>query len=129
MSLAKAFAHFGAVKSNPVWSWAAKSPDGKTVVITVWDDQATHVDGKLVYDVTARGDLEIWQNRPGNRERIKLLEWAIDHCDSCVRVVHVVAASTAANTRSISRCWPDPNLVLKITKLNTVTGEFYAQSL
>jgi len=36
---ADAFAYFGAQGKNPRWSWSARSADGKTVVLTMWQDE------------------------------------------------------------------------------------------
>ena len=60
-TLTAAFAHFGAVAKNIAYAWSAVSRDGSTVVLTWWEDEAQHRNGKLVYDlrdrtITAYGD-------------------------------------------------------------------------
>ncbi|MBF9234617.1 hypothetical protein [Microvirga alba] len=45
-----AFAYFGAAGRNPRWSWSARSPDGKTVVVTMWKDLITYENGTAIYD-------------------------------------------------------------------------------
>jgi hypothetical protein len=44
---ADAFAYFGARVRNPRWGWSGRSPDGRTVVVTLREDES-HDDGKTV---------------------------------------------------------------------------------
>jgi len=43
-TLTAAFDYFGARATNVRWGWAAKSPDGSVVVITLWSDQIMRAD-------------------------------------------------------------------------------------
>lgn len=128
-SLKEAFAYFGAVKTNPVWGWAARSPDGATVAITMWEDQMEEVDGRIIYDVTHRGDLEVWRNRDGNKDRIRQLQWAIEHCHGLVRSVIVRAEDPKAVPRKVVSSEAHPTLIMRISRLDEETGEFYAESI
>ena len=78
MGLAQAFASYGAVCANPRWSWSARSPEGKTVVMTLWKD-GVRLNGKSFYydsfDLEGSGK---WKDLPGNREGIENLKWARD---------------------------------------------------
>jgi len=47
--LAKAFAHFNATARSKRWSWTARSADGKTVVITLWEDRLNLRGKPIVY--------------------------------------------------------------------------------
>jgi hypothetical protein len=123
-----AFAHFGAQGKNPRWSWSARSADGKTVVLTMWQDEFRAVDGVVTYATRSREDID-WGGRLGNLERIENLKWARANCGSLVRAVIAIAKDTTARVRSIERCFPHPKLVMKITDLNEDTGEFRAVSV
>ena len=129
-TLTKAFAYFdGAKARNPRWSWSARSADGRTVVVTLWKDSICD-DGRTVtvdaFD-DGSGRLRLWKDAQGNRDRIQNLVWARDHCDGLFRVVLVVAKDTAAVPRAIDERYPDPNLVMKLIRLNEDTGELLAK--
>lgn len=125
-TLSDAFAFFGTVPRNPRWAWSAVSPDGKTVALTVWDDELGP-DGS--YDCVGRADRAGWVDRIGNLDRKRNLQHALDHCDGIVRVVRVTAANTKAGTRSIKQRRADPEARMKIVFLNPETGEFRAELL
>lgn len=127
--LAEAFAHFGAAGKNQRWSWSARSPDGKTVVITLWRDGLDYGSRPIVYDTFNRPDLYAWKDRLGNRERIDNLIWSRDHCDGLFRVVITVAEDVKANPRKIEDCFPKDEWLMKITDLDENTGEFRAISV
>jgi len=67
-----------------------------------------------------------WTNKPGNRERLENLRWAMDHCGGLFRVVMVKAKNTEADPREIAECFPRDALVMKVTDLNEATGTFRA---
>ena len=74
------FAHFGAAGRNPRWSWSARSPGGETVVITLWEDRLTYQAGTVAYDGyddVQRKGAAAWVERPGKRERLENLVWAV----------------------------------------------------
>jgi hypothetical protein len=125
----EAFAHFGAVGTNSVWSWSARSADGKTVVVTLWRDGLNFANKPIVCDTFNRADLPLWKDSPGNRERIDNLIWAREHCNSLFRVVITVAKDVTAYPREIEDCYPKDDWVMKLTDLNEETGEFRAVKL
>ena len=61
----KAFAHFGAAGRNHVWSWSARSPDGKTIVLTLWDDQFNRTAFPITYSNYGSDDLALWTGQIG----------------------------------------------------------------
>ena len=125
MKLGECFAYYGAVPRNPRWSWSARSPDGKTVVMTLWKDRLSSIGGLTVYD--DRGiDTARWKDRPGNRERIENLVWARDRCDGYFRTIITVARDTTAQPRQIRECYLQKNLNMRLTDLDAVSGEFRA---
>lgn len=123
-TLTDAFAFFDCVPRNPRWAWSAVSPDGKTVALTVWEDELGP-DGS--YDCFGRASRAEWMNRIGNRDRARNLQHAIHHCDGKVRVVRVTAADTKAGTRVIKDRRADPDAWMKIVRLDRDTGEFRAE--
>lgn len=125
MNLSDCFRHFGAKGRNARWSWSARSEDGRVVVITLWKDRVSVVDGNVIYnDVDV--DTSAWVHRPGNRERLENLCWARDNCDGFFRAVVVVAENIKAQPRRIVQCYPQPNWNMRILDLNEGTGGFRA---
>jgi hypothetical protein len=123
---AACFEHFGAVCKNARWSWSARSRDGKTVVLTMWEDEITERDGKTIYQSRLRPKI---QRRPGAAERLENLIWARDHCDGLMRVVRMTARDVNAETRSIATCYPDDDLIMRLTELDPRSGRFRAESI
>ena len=123
-SLTSAFESFGATPVNARWSWSARSPDGKTVVVTLWQDQVGRRDGRLTYE--SRGESQ-WKNRPGSRERIENLAWARDQCGGRFNVVIVKAVDPKAEPRSIQECFPS-KLVMRLTHLDVTGGAWAAEA-
>ncbi len=127
--LAACFKRYGAQGRNPRWSWSARSEDGKTVVLTLWKDGISVSNGVPSYDSFAPEGRAAWIDTPGNRERLENLKWARDNCGGLFRVVITIAKDVHAEPRSISECYPQPNLVMRITAMNEETGEFRAVSV
>jgi len=127
----EAFAYYGAGCANQRWSWSARSPDGKTVVLTLWQDEFSRNDddGGMAYHARVREDAAEWIKRPGNRERLENLKWAKEHCDGLFRVVIAIAKDVDARPRAIKECFPQPSLIMKIQELDEKTGEFRAVSV
>lgn len=122
----EAFAYFGASGKNSRWSWSGRSPDGKTVVLTLWRDEFSYKSEPATYDCFGL-KTAIWSNRHGNRERLENLIWARDQCDGLFRVVIAVAEDVKAEPRAIASCFPHPTMVMRITDLDENTGEFRAE--
>jgi hypothetical protein len=120
------FEHFGASCKNPRWSWSARSADGKTVVMTMWEDEIKWEGPKATYQSRARVRTN---RRPGETERLEYLKWARDHCAGRVRVVRMTARDEKADPRSIATCYPDNDLIMRVTKLDEVNGSFLAESV
>ena len=59
------FDFFGTVPKNPRWSWSGRSPDGKVVAVTFWQDQFE--EGGRIYRRRRRPD-EKAMNKPGRTE-------------------------------------------------------------
>ncbi len=125
-TLRDAFAHFdGARARNPRWAWSARSPDGRTVVVTLWKDQISD-DGNAVI---AHYGGETGKLRLGNKDRVENLIWARERCDGLFRAVMIVAKDIKARPRSIAKCYPEKTLVMKLISLDEHTGEFRAESV
>lgn len=130
-TLAEAFAYFdGAKAANPRWGWAAQSDDGRTVVLTMWKDQMSLDGDHLVYRAIARAGKDEWVKRPGNKDRLRKLQHAIDNCGGLFRAVIVEAVDTKANVRATRNTYLAHNrLTMKVESLNSETGEFWARSV
>jgi hypothetical protein len=116
MTLKDAFAHFGAVARNPRWSWSARSPDGRTVVLAIWEAELR----------SGFVDTFGWQsNRPGYRERVADLIHARDHCGGLFRVVEV--HDTREQPYKVADAQPLRGRTMQLTDFNEKTGEFRAR--
>jgi hypothetical protein len=128
-TLRDAFAYFGAKATNPRSSWSARSADGATIVLTLWED-GIEDDGKtVVANSFNRPNLPVWKDRAGNRDRIKNLRLARDNAGGLFRVVMVTAKDPTAEPRTTQRRYPHPTLVMHLEELNETTGEFRATSV
>jgi len=128
-TLRDAFGYFGAVAVNPRWSWSARSPDGRTVVLNWWKDEITRDGGRLIYDNRGHPRLDEWRGRHGNRDQIRNFVWAREHCDNLFRVVWCEARDVKASVRTVAARYPDKDLWMRLTNLNEKTGEFRAESV
>ncbi|MFU7529436.1 hypothetical protein [Qipengyuania sp. ASV99] len=123
-TLTKAFAFFGAHTHNVRQAWSAMSPDGKTVVVTLWDHERA-ADGSVDYfDSVNRSR---WEKRWGNRERARHLRHALEHCEGKFRVVRVLARDKGQDTKQIANRIADPHTVMQVTRFDDSTGEFAAR--
>src|SRR5947208_1254566 len=121
-----AFAYFGTAPNNVQWSWSARSADGKTVVVTLWQD---HIKGREGSTICGHDSFEpSVRKRPGFRELMKNLAWARDHCGGRFHVIVAIARDRNADPRSIAECFPSP-IVMRITSLNIETGAYTAESV
>ena len=129
-TLREAFAYFdGAKARNQRWSWSARSPDSRTVVLTLWEHDIQDCGTTSRVDMFGQAQRRQWPNRLGNKERIENLAHARDHCGGLFRVVTIVAKDRSAPKRRIAKCWPEPELVMKLIELDDTTGEFRAESV
>jgi hypothetical protein len=130
-TLTNAFGYFGATARNIRYAWSARSADGGTVVLTWWKDEIRKRDGKLVYDMQNHPRLDQWRGRHGNRDRIKNLAHARDHCDGLFRVVWVRTNDPNERVRKTLERYPDKTLWMRLAAptLNEHTGEFLAEEV
>lgn len=94
-------------------------------MVAMWDDEITRQDSQATYQSKFGPALK------GKSQRISLqwitnLKWAIAHCQGCVRVVVLTAEETQANPRVIRSCYPDDDLIMRITHFDAKTGFFQA---
>jgi hypothetical protein len=127
-TLAECFDHFGAVCAHRSYSRSAISPDGRTVVVAVWEDELARSGDRVIYESRYRPDLK-GKLRGADSEWIANLKWACAHCDNRIRVVIVTAKDFAAEPREILHCHPDDSLVMRITRFDPRTGVFRAESM
>jgi hypothetical protein len=123
----RAFANFGAAATNVRWGWSARSEDGKTIVVSVWDDEFDADGPSSILDRYGHRNLTKWKDKPGNHDRIKNLIWARDNCDGHFRMVVVTGKDVNAYPRPARGFRPHPR-VMRLTELNESTGEFSAVS-
>lgn len=126
-SVAECFAHYGAIKKNPVWSWSARSADGKTVVVTLWADRLNYKTTPITYAELPPGNQ--WQGSPGNSERLENLIWARDQLDGILRVVIVRPVDLALEDRKIADAHVNEKLVMRLVTLDESTGHFTAEAV
>ena len=130
MALRDAFAYFNGAKGrNPRWSWSARSPDGRTVVLTLWEDDIRDDGTTIRVDMFGQGQRRQWPSKLGNKERIENLIHARDRCGGLFRVVMITAKDPNVRPRSIAKRFPHPALIMKLIDLDETTGEFRAESV
>jgi hypothetical protein len=96
----------------------------------MWADKIRREGDAIVYGEVRSSNLHVWQNRLGNRDRIKKLQHAQDKCAGLFRAVIVEAVDTEEGTRSTRKNYiADENLVMKLERLDANTGEFVARSV
>jgi hypothetical protein len=127
-TLSTCFEHFGAARCRRHFGGSAISPDGRTVVVAMWDDEIVRQDSQATYRSRFGPTLK------GTSQRVSVqwithLKWAIAHCDGRVRVVVLTAEDTLANPRVIRSCYPDDALIMQITHFDSKTGFFKASTV
>ncbi|SEP50735.1 hypothetical protein SAMN02990966_07748 [Rhodospirillales bacterium URHD0017] len=122
------FQHFDALCRNPRWSWSARSADGKTVVMTMWEDEIVWKGRTATYQSLSR-NVTRKRKRPGETERLENLKWARDHCGGLVRVVMMTATNKDPYSRKIATCYPADHLIMRIGQLDEGNGTFRAESV
>jgi hypothetical protein len=116
-----AFRFYDTEPRNPNWSWSARSADGATVAITLWKDEFIGSAGKMTY---AKSELGDWFEGPGSRFFFEDLAWAKNNCDGIVRVIVAVRDEQDKTKVSMAECYPQKNLVMRITHLDAEAGAF-----
>jgi hypothetical protein len=124
-TLSTSFEHFGAPRSRRHFGGSAISHDGETVVVAMWEDEIVRQDSQATYRSQFGPTLK------GKSQRVSLqwithLRWAIAHCEGFVRVVVLTPEETAAHPRVIRSCYPDDDLIMRITHFDAKTGFFQA---
>ena len=122
MSHTACFAHFGTKPKNVNGSWSARNEEEKTVVVTLWRDGfAKHGADELIFQ---RGPVDpAHRNKPGHKELMANLRYALDECDGEVKVIVAVAVDPAADPRKIKDCRPT-NMKAKVVELDEDAGYF-----
>ena len=127
-TLSTCFEYFGAARCRRHFGGSAISPDGRTVVVAMWDDEIVRQENRATYKSRFGPALK------GNSKRISLqwiahIEWAMAHCDGRINVVILTAENAQAHPRIIRSCYPDDGLVMQITRFDAKTGCFEARSV
>lgn len=121
-SHSECFDFFGVVPRNTRWSWSGRSGDGKDVAVTLWQDRFEEK-GRIYRSWKTDRPGE-WKSRPGFVELIENLALARDNADGTVHVILAQARDKDAVPRSIARCFPQPNLKMRIVELDEEEGTF-----
>ena len=85
--------------------------------------------GKLVYDTRNDPNLAEWRDRHGNRDRIRNLAHARDHCGGLFRIVWMKARDPSERVRKTVERYPDETLQMRLVELNQQSGEFLAEEV
>jgi hypothetical protein len=131
-----AFGYFGAVVRNIRWSWSGRTPDDspvQAVALLIWKNEEGSVlqrgTDRLVIDNFGSTRFPNWRDKPGNKHRIKDLQWAIDNCNGHFRVVWGKMDDPEARQPHAIERYPDKNLLMKIKRFAPATGKFIAESV
>src|SRR5690349_19608847 len=88
MQFVEAFERLGYTIEAPRQDWTAEKDSG--VCISLWRKEMGTQDGLLWMNTRVHADpLENWQDKPGNRKRIRHLRRALSDFGGCVDVVIV----------------------------------------
>jgi len=90
--------------------------------VTLWQDRFEQ-QGRIYksWQDDKPGD---WRSRPGFVELIENLAHAEDNCDGLVRVILAQPKEKNASPRSIRRCFPHPDLKMRVAELDREAGTF-----
>ena len=121
------FEFFGVVPKNTRWSWSGRSPDGRDVVVTLWQDRFE--EKGRIYRSWRTDQPGEWRSRPGFVELIENLVHARDNLDGRVHVILAIAKDKAASPRSIERSFPQPNLKMRVIELDESEGTFVLERI
>jgi len=127
-NLSACFDFFGAARAARHFSGSAISQDGKTVVVTIWEDEIEERDGRVTYQ-SPYPPITQGQTVRISKKWITNLKWARDHCKNLVRVVVLVAENPLVRPKTLHSCYPHDTLVMRITHFDTRTGAFRAESI
>jgi hypothetical protein len=126
-TLSTSFEHFGAARSRRHFGGSAISDDGGTVVVAMWEDEIVRQNDRVTYQSRFGPPLR-GKSQKVSMQWVTHLKWAINRCDSCVRVVVLTAEDMQATPRVVRSCYPDDALVMRITRFNAKTGCFQART-
>jgi hypothetical protein len=115
----KCFEFFGVVPKNTRWSWSGRSPDGKDVAVTLWQD-------RFSWKTDRPGE---WKSRAGFVELIENLTHARDNLNGKVHVILAIAKDKTASPRSIDRSFPQPKLKMRVIELDENEGTFVLERI
>ena len=122
MGVSDCYASYGVRLANARWSWSGRSDDGRTVVVTLWQDR--FADAGRTYRSWDSDKPGAWRSRPGFVELISNLAYARAHTQGLVRVVLAKARDVEASPRSIERCFAQPNLIMRVVDLDMEAGTY-----
>jgi len=123
----QAFADYGVRLRNDQSSWSGRTADGE-VVASLWIDHFNYRTRPASYSTFNDPDFDKWKDRPGVRELIADLVHARDNWAGRFHVVIVSAVDTNAEPRTTipGESYAQPKMIMQLTGLNEVTGEFSA---
>lgn len=124
-TLSTCFEYFGAARSRRHFSGSAISRDGATVVVAMWEDEIVRQGSQATYR-SRFGPALRGKSRGVSQQWITNLKWAIARCGACVRIVVLTPEDAEANPRVIRSCYPDDDLIMRITSFDATTGFFQA---
>ena len=116
------FDFFNVVPRNTRWSWSGRSEDESAVAVTLWQDRFEE-QGRVYrsWQTDRPGE---WKSRPGFVELIENLAHARENLGGEIHVILAIAKDKTASPRSIARCFPQPNLKMRIIELDVDEGTF-----
>lgn len=114
----EAFRYLGVTPKNVQWSWSGRSPNGKIVVVTLWDHELGMLGGRY----SCEGKIDM--SKLGGRELYENLQWALEHCNGRVYVIRAFAQDPKADRIRIKDCEP-ASFTMKVAYLKS--GKFLLQ--
>ncbi len=100
LSLTEMFAALGAPLTNQRWSWGAERQSDGAIVLRVWQDECSKIEGHHAVRITATEYFEDKPNNLGNTERLKHVE--LIRAGRTVYLVMCAAVDTKVEPRAIA---------------------------
>lgn len=119
MTRKELFRRYGLRLLNLMTDWSALSSDGLVVALSLWLDEFRGRAGAMVYE---KLDTRDWMDAAAKRRFFRHLQHSLHHCGGLVRVV--VSVRDPANHARTVDCYPVPNVIMRITRLDVAAGSF-----
>tara|TARA_Y100001970_G_scaffold262303_1_gene346379 strand:- start:1679 stop:2089 length:411 start_codon:yes stop_codon:yes gene_type:complete len=130
MNKKECFAAFGIRQHHERMSWAGISDSKDLVVLTIWNHEKTwDKERKIIITSNFERNNHLWINKPGNLERINIIQHCIKELSSRFRAIYAEALDKDSDDLSWKYGTPIKDRWFKIKDFDDKTGEFSSEQL